>query len=90
MAPQAVEEAAQALGGRGVAHGDAAVEIQALPRLPITLVFWRADEDFAASTSMLFDRTAETQLPLDVILALAQEALRQLVAQTQQKLGQVG
>lgn len=78
---QAVTAAAEALGGRAVAHGDAAVEILALPRLPITFVFWRGDEDFPASTSMLFDRTADRQLPLDVILALSQETLRRLVEQ---------
>ena len=77
--PQAAERAAAALGGGGVAQGDAAVEIQALPRLPITFIYWAGDEEFPASTSMLFDRTAEKQLPLDVILALAQETMRQLV-----------
>ena len=77
--PQAVERAAEALGGRGVAHGDAAIEVQALPRLPITFIFWRGDEEFPASISMLFDRTADKQLPLDVILALAQETMRRLL-----------
>jgi len=82
--PQAVQRAAATLGGRAVAHGDAAVEIPALPRLPITFVFWRADEDFSASTSMLFDRTADRQLPLDVILSLSQETLRRLVEQVRE------
>lgn len=62
-----------------MAHGDAAVEVRALPRLPITFIFWQEDEEFPASISMLFDRTADRQLPLDVILALAQETMHQLV-----------
>lgn len=85
--PEAMERAAVALGGRRVEHGDAAVEIQALPRVPITFVFWAADEEFPASTSMLFDRTAEKQLPLDVVLALAQETMHRLVRQAQREIG---
>ena len=79
VSSQAIERGAAALGGRKVEHGDLSVEITALQRLPITFVFWRGDEEFPASTSMLFDRTAERQLPLDVILALGQETMRQLI-----------
>ena len=90
QAPQAVVGAAEALGGRGVAHGEAAVEVQALPRLPITFVFWRADEEFPASTSLLFDRTADRRLPLDVVLALAQETMRRLVDLSQEQMARSG
>ena len=83
---QAVERAAEGLGGRRVAHGDAAVEIRALPRLPITYIFWQGDEEFPASISMLFDRTAEQQLPLDVILAIGQETMRRLAEVARQEM----
>ncbi len=76
---QAVERATELLEGRKVSHGDAAVEIRALPRLPITFVFWQSDEEFPASVSMLFDRTADQQLPLDVILSIGQETMRRLI-----------
>ena len=83
---QAVERAAELLGGVTVAHGDAAVEIRALPRLPITYIFWQGDDEFPASISMLFDRTAEQQLPLDVVLAIGQETMRRLVEAARQEL----
>ena len=85
--PQGVERAAEALGGRGVNHGDSAVEIQALPRLPISFIFWRGDDEFPADVSMLFDRTADRQLPLDVILALGQETMRRLVERAREEMG---
>jgi len=85
---RAVERPAETLDGRTLAHGDAAVEIRALPRLTITFIFWRGDEEFPASTSMLFDRTADRQLPLDVILALGQETMRRLVERAREEAGQ--
>ena len=89
---EAVERAAGALGGRRVSHGDIAVEVRALPRLPITFVYWQGDEEFPASISMLFDRTAEQQLPLDVVLAIGQETMRRLaqVARQEMDRGQTG
>lgn len=83
---QAVERAAEVLGGRRVTHGDTAVEIRALPRLPITYIFWQGDEEFPADISMLFDRTAEQQLPLDVILGIGQETMRRLVEVARQEM----
>jgi hypothetical protein len=87
--PEAMVRAAEALGGGEVAHGDIAVEVRALPRLPISFVFWREDEEFPASVSMLFDRTADRQLPLDVILALAQETMGQLMEKARQEMGKI-
>ena len=89
VSPEAIERGAARLGGRKVEHGDTAVEIPALQRLPITFVFWRGDEEFPPSTSMLFDRTAESQLPLDVILALGQETMRRLVAGAREEKAQL-
>ncbi|MBT4497498.1 MAG: DUF3786 domain-containing protein [Gemmatimonadetes bacterium] len=87
--PEAMVRAAEALGGGEGAHGDIAVEVRALPRLPISFVFWREDEEFPASVSMLFDRTADRQLPLDVILALAQETMGQLMEKARQEMGKI-
>ncbi len=53
------------------AFGDASVELSVLPRLPLTLVIWAADEEFPARASILFDQSATAQLPLDVLFAAA-------------------
>ena len=59
--------------------GDASVLLQILPRLPITLVIWRGDEEFEARASILFDQTASSHLPLDALLASVNLAVDALI-----------
>ncbi len=64
--------------------GDASLELAVLPRIPLTLVLWTADEEwrpqtrnnafgepFPARVSILYDQNATAQLPLDVLFAVA-------------------
>lgn len=51
--------------------GDASIELLVLPRIPLTLIVWGADEEFSARASILFDQTASAHLPLDVLYAAA-------------------
>ena len=62
--------AAEALGGRVLAYGDAAYGFTALPRIPAGCVLWAGDEEFPARVNMLFDRSLARHLPLDAVLAL--------------------
>ncbi len=72
--------AAEAIGGRSVdGPGDAAVRLQATPRLFITLVLWLADEEFKAQVKVLFDPASAEALPLDVLWALIFVVSRRLV-----------
>ena len=48
--------------------GDASVELYVLPRIPLTMVIWRLDDEFPARASILFDQTAAAHLPLDALL----------------------
>ena len=58
--------------------GDAALELQPLPRVPMVCVLWQADEEFPGRASFLFDSTAASQLPLDVILDLTHRTVDRL------------
>jgi len=60
--------ASQRLGGERCEFGDASVRLLVLPRLPLTIVVWTRCEEFDARASVLFDRTAADQLPLDALL----------------------
>ena len=71
--------AAARLGGKVVEGGDVCVELEALPRVPLRVVLWEGDEEFAARVTMLFDRTAGVHLPLDALLSLAQHVVSALV-----------
>jgi len=78
--PEAFCKASEKIGGQTVAAGDAAYEFAALPRVPMAIVLWRADEEFPARVQMLVDRGAHRQLPLDALLVLANVLAKRLIA----------
>jgi hypothetical protein len=48
--------------------------------LPITFVIWGSDEEFDARASILFDKTAPSQLPLDALLAAVNLTAKALIS----------
>jgi hypothetical protein len=69
--PGAFARQARRFGGQERSHGDVAMELRPFPRLPVTLVFWRRDEEFPARAYLLFDDTCEQQLPVDILWSVA-------------------
>lgn len=64
--PESLRGAVEQLGGTSVAGlGDRAWTIPALPRVPVTLLWWDADEEFEARAELLFDTTASRHLTTD-------------------------
>jgi len=76
----AFRAAAEALGGQPAEGGDAACDFQALPRVAIQVVLWRADDEFPARAQFLFDKAADRQLPIDALWVLAKVLAKALVA----------
>jgi len=74
----ALLEAGAALGGRPVNLGDVAVEVPALPLVPLTMVVWLGDEEFPAGGNILFDATAAVHLSTEDCVVLAETAVRRL------------
>ncbi len=72
-------EAGLRLGGSQVEGGDACIELQALPRVPMRLVLWLADDEFPAQVTALFDRRVDQQLPMDVLYSLMRYVTSELV-----------
>ena len=64
--------AAEALGGVKRQYGDVSVEIPALPRVPLTYVLWRGDEEFESSANILFDASAGSYLPTEDLAVLGE------------------
>lgn len=75
----ALLRAASKLGGKPVAWGDAAVELQALPRVGFRVVLWLGDDEFPARATFLFDRLVNQHLPLDVLHSLMRYLAQALV-----------
>jgi hypothetical protein len=69
--PQRLIEVASRIGGRQTDLGDAGVTIDVFPRIPVTLIIWEGDEEFAASANILFDASASQLLPTEDYAVLA-------------------
>ncbi|MHC4425659.1 MAG: DUF3786 domain-containing protein [Planctomycetota bacterium] len=70
--------------GKRCEFGDASIRLRVLPRVPLTIVIWHRCEEFDARASILFDKSAAAQLPLDALLAAANltvEALARAAAE---------
>ncbi len=67
------------LGGQQQHSADAGFTLPALPRIPLTYVLWCADEEFPAKINVLFDASAEQQLPLDMLWVLVNLTSKQLL-----------
>jgi len=79
ICPQQLCEAGEALGGRRVQYGDGAIELQLLPRIPITIIVWAEDEEFPARASILFDQTAADHIALDALQAAVNLVVKALI-----------
>jgi hypothetical protein len=77
--PERLCGVADEFGAQRRDFGDESIELYILPRVPMTVVIWRADEEFAARASILFDETAAEQLPLDALWMAVHLAVKALV-----------
>ncbi len=59
------------LGGKPLDMADCAFHFEITPEIPVAVLYWQADDDFPAEAKLLFDRSMENLLPLDIVFALA-------------------
>ena len=77
--PYLLVDAARGLGGYQVDYGDAAVTISAFSRVPITLVLWRGDDEFAPQGNIIFDATISDYLSTEDITILCETLTWRLI-----------
>jgi len=73
--PERLYEIAERFGAERCEFGDASIKLYLLPRIPVTIVIWAADDQFSARASILFDSTAADHLLLDALLTAANLAV---------------
>lgn len=78
--PDRLKKAGRRFGAVPGTFGDASVKVLVLPRIPMNLIIWGADEEFPARASILFDRTASLQMPLDGLYAVTRYAVKSIVS----------
>ena len=77
--PELLIDAAKKIAGHKANYGDVAVRIMAFPRVPVTIVLWRGDVEFAPRGSILFDSTISDYLSTEDICVLCETIVRKLV-----------
>ena len=70
-APEDLVAAGLKLGGKATPHGDAAVTLHLLPRIPVTYILWAGDEEIPPECKILFDASAPKYLPAEDLTVLA-------------------
>lgn len=76
--PELLHHVSKHLSADRCEFGDASVRLYVLPRVPLTLIIWGRCEEFDARASILFDKSAADQLPLDALLAAVNLAVQLL------------
>lgn len=77
--PEALVTNAEKMGGRKAEYGDSAATFDAFPRVPVTFVLWRGDEEFGAEGSILFDASVSDYLSSYAITELCEGIAWKLV-----------
>ena len=79
-APDAFRSCAAMLGGKPVAEGDAAMEFNVLPNIPVKIILWRGDEEFPPDAGILFDSNISHCLSAEDIATLGGMLVYRLAA----------
>jgi hypothetical protein len=77
--PGQLLKTAESLGGRKADYGDIAVTINAFNQVPVTIILWQGDEEFAPEGSLMFDSTISDYLTNDDIHTLCENIAWRLV-----------
>ncbi len=77
--PNLLVEISKKLGGHKADYGDTAVTINAFSHVPITVVLWQGDADFAPQGNILFDATISDYLPTEDITVLCETITWRLI-----------
>jgi len=77
--PELLMKAAANLGGHEANHGDVSITVCAFPRVPVTLVLWRGDEEVPPNGNILFDASIPDYLSTEDVTVLCETIIWRLV-----------
>lgn len=75
---EALHRACQRLGGRPIPQGDAGYVVDAFAWMPLTVVFWDADDEFDAQANILFDADITDFIHEETVCCIAGDLIRRL------------
>lgn len=77
--PESLSSVAARLGGCEAGYGDVSVTISAFPRVPVTLVLWRGDDEVAPNSSVLFDSNVSDYLATEDVAVVTETIVWRLI-----------
>ena len=75
---EGVLAAAGALGGETLKGGDLSVRIRVFPLVPVTIVWYAADDEFPAGANFLYEDNITAILPVEDIVVTAERLVSRL------------
>jgi len=76
---ESFKRSAESLGAEFLDMGDLSFKLNIFPKLPIIFVFWKGDEEFSPSITLLFDSSIEECFSADAIWGMANLAIDSLL-----------
>jgi len=77
--PRLLFAASEKMGGRQADYGDTAVTISAFNRVPITIILWQGDDEFAPQGNIVFDANVSDYLATEDITVLCETITWRLI-----------
>jgi hypothetical protein len=77
--PLQLVSAAKLLGAKKQEFGDASALIQVFPKLPVTVIVWKGDDEVRGSANVLFDDSAPRFLNTEDLAAVGSFVVSQLI-----------
>lgn len=85
--PKDFVNSALSLGGRPAGLGEYSFIIPALPKIPLAVVLWEDDDEFPASSNILYDSVSPTHLTTAALWVLGVELSHKLISRYDRKAG---
>jgi len=76
--PELLIAAGHRLSGEAITKGDYGISIPALPRVPLTILFWTGDDEVQPSANVLFDSSANEHMETEALVWLAVATVSEL------------
>ena len=73
-------KAGKKLGGKKMEMGDSSITFHPFPKIPITLILWKGDEEFSPQGTILFDSSIKNFLGGEDIAFLTDTTVYKLMA----------
>lgn len=70
--PELLLKVGKTLGAEELEKGDTAIRLQVLPKVALTVVVWKGDEEVPSSANILYEATAGHHLPTEDLAALGE------------------